>query len=77
MKKGDLIVLSRKDESLKLNKIFLLGFGIVMKIQPKSYFSIGVYWFPTGKAMAPVLVWFRRHELKRLKPKKIKKILDK
>ena len=77
MKKGDLIVLSRKGESLKLNKNFLLGFGIGMKIQPKSYFSIGVYWFSIGKATAPVLVWFRRHELKRLKPKKIKKILDK
>jgi hypothetical protein len=81
MKKGDLIVLSKKGRDLKLNKNFIDGFGIVMKIQSRSYFSIGVYWFPYGKPMVNKLVWFRRHELKKMKadkkcPKKNKKIFD-
>jgi hypothetical protein len=67
MKKGDLVVLSKKGKDLKLNKDFLDGFGIVMRLQPKSYFSIGVYWFPMGKPMITSSVWFRRHELKKLK----------
>ena len=72
--KGDLVVLSKKGKDLKLNKDFLDGFGIVMKLQPKSYFSIGVYWFPMGKPMITSSVWFRRHELKKLKQKNQKKI---
>tara|TARA_R100000030_G_scaffold97023_1_gene85660 strand:+ start:70 stop:309 length:240 start_codon:yes stop_codon:yes gene_type:complete len=71
MKVGDLVVLSAKGRKLKHNYMFYKGFGIVMEIYTrKEYYDFGIQWFCKGRTAHNRKSWFKRYEIKKLKPHK-------
>lgn len=73
MKVGDLVVLSAKGRKLKHNHLFYQGFGIILEVQPtKKYYDFSIKWFCEGRSVHNKRVWFKRYEIKKLKPEQSK-----
>jgi|TARA_R110000851_G_scaffold236006_1_gene388582 hypothetical protein len=70
MKIGDLVTLSSKGSSLKGNQCFLKGIGIVVQIYQGKYYDLGIKWFCEGRDAHNRIAWFKRYEIKKLKPPK-------
>lgn len=71
MKIGDLVVLSAKGRKLKHNYHYYQGFGIILEVHPtKKYYDFGIKWFCEGRSTHNRRVWFKRYEIKKLKPQK-------
>jgi len=70
MKVGDLVKLSAKGRALKGNSSFLGGVGIVLEIGKGSYYDLGVKWFCKNHRSNRRVAWFKRYEIKKLKPDK-------
>jgi hypothetical protein len=70
MKVGDLVTLSSKGNTLKGNKMFIGGVGIVMLVYEGQYYDFGVRWFPKKGFASNKVTWFKRYEIKKLKPDK-------
>ena len=69
MKIGDLVVLSAKGAKLKHNHHYYQGFGIILEVYPaKGYYDFGIQWFCEGRSVHNKRVWFKRYEIKKLKP---------
>jgi len=69
MKVGDLVVLSAKGSKLKHNYRYYEGFGIVLEVfKTKEYYDFGVQWFCEGRNAHNKRSWFKRYEIKKLKP---------
>jgi hypothetical protein len=68
MKVGDLVTLSSKGSALKGNKMFLGGVGVVLQIYNGEYYDFGVRWFPKNGLPKGRVTWFKRYEIKKLKP---------
>ena len=68
MKVGDLVTLSSKGSSLKGNSVFLRGVGIVMEVYQGKYYDFGVQWFSNDRNVYNRMAWFKRYEIKKLKP---------
>ena len=74
MKVGDLVELSAKGRRLKHNWLFYKGFGIVLEIfTKKEYYDVSVQWFCKGRNAHNKRSWFKRYEIKKLKPQQLKK----
>ena len=73
MKVGDLVVLSAKGAKLKHNWRYYEGFGIILEIHPtRDYYDFGIQWFCDGRSVHNKRVWFKRYEIKKLKPEQSK-----
>ena len=73
MKVGDLVVLSAKGAKLKHNYRFYEGFGIILEVYPaKGYYDFGIQWFCEGRDAHNKRAWFKRYEIKKLKPQQSK-----
>ena len=71
MKIGDLVVLSAKGAKLKHNWRYYEGFGIVLEVfKTKQYYDFAIQWFCEGRSVHNKRVWFKRYEIKKLKPQK-------
>ena len=71
MKVGDLVVLSAKGAKLKHNWRYYEGFGIVLEVfKTKQYYDFAIQWFCEGRSVHNKRVWFKRYEIKKLKPQK-------
>jgi hypothetical protein len=71
VKVGDLVVLSAKGKKIKHNHHFHHGFGIVLEVfTRKDYYDLGIQWFCTGRDAHNRRSWFKRYEIKKLKPDK-------
>jgi hypothetical protein len=69
MKVGDLVILSAKGMKLKHNHPFYQGFGIVLQVfHDKEYYDLAIQWFCKGRNAHNRRSWFKRYEIKRLKP---------
>ena len=69
MKVGDLVVLSAKGAKLKHNWRYYEGFGIVLEVfKTKQYYDFAIQWFCEGRSVHNKRVWFKRYEIKKLKP---------
>lgn len=69
MKVGDLVVLSAKGAKLKNNYRYYEGFGIVLEVfKTKGYYDFGIQWFCEGRNAHNKRSWFKRYEIKKLKP---------
>ena len=69
MKVGDLVVLSAKGRKLKHNHYYYHGFGVILEVYPtKQYYDFAIQWFCEGRSVHNKRVWFKRYEIKKLKP---------
>jgi len=71
MKVGDLVVLSAKGRKLKHNYHYYQGFGIIVEVyQTEKYYDFAIKWFCKGRTAHNRKCWFKRYEIKKLKPQK-------
>ncbi len=70
MKVGDLAELSAKGKTIKSNRKYLSGVGILMKIAKDSYYTLGILWIPKKGYMKNKIAWFKRYEIKKMKSDK-------
>jgi len=68
MRVGDLVELSAKGKNLKSNQKLLGAVGILMKISDHSYYTLGILWIPKKGTMKNEIWWFKRYEIKKIKP---------
>jgi len=70
MKVGDLVELSAKGRQRKSNARYLGGVGILLEVSNNTYYTLGILWIPKKGRMKNKIGWFKRYEIKKVKPDK-------